>query len=140
MPVVILPKSTEYVEVTVEYQTMRYEYGNSYDEYGDCEVIDVTREHSITMRVPKISFLEWIECLIQLKNAGITFSHIYTKEFKAYEPFNSQLWDYFDEVKGNSLRDSSNFREDAFRMYVFWIEEFNYFSLIRTNNHKNLER
>ncbi|MFB5268123.1 hypothetical protein ACE41H_15250 [Paenibacillus enshidis] len=132
----LLPPLNEGVKVTFTMETFNYEYGSELDDYGDREVVDVSREFSIQAVVPKISFLDWIETLCSLRNNQVTTTHLYTKQIIPYTPDDSAVWAYFNQVKGNLL--TNGYRYDnqyKVRIYMYFIEEFNYFVLLRLLTH-----
>ncbi|KQN97003.1 hypothetical protein [Paenibacillus sp. Leaf72] len=133
----ILPSSLHHITTQFKMETFNYEYDSSGDD--DREVIDKERKYIVKMPVPVISFYDWVETLICLNHNKISFSYEYAKDFIPYEPHT--LWRYFDCVKDNLISNGSQLSsKDKFRLYVYYIEEFNYYLLIRLESHHDIVR
>lgn len=135
----ILPISTEYVETYINMETINYSYGTDVDENGDREVVDVSREYIVLVKVPRISFLNWVETLCSLQKNGVSSAHIYTKELVPYKPHSSPAWGYFDQVRNNLLSNGYKHPNDCkVRIYIYLIEDFNYFAVLRLLSHQDI--
>lgn len=132
----VLPPFIEEVETHFTMETINYEYGASINEYGDREVVDVSREFEVCVTIPKISFLDWVETLCSLHKFAVETEHLYTKQIIPYTPHDSPVWGYFYEVRGNLLFYGQTYLDqDKVRIYMYFIEDFNYYVLLRLLSH-----
>jgi hypothetical protein len=135
----ILPPLKDTIETFVEMETINYEYGSSVDEYGDREVIDVSRTYTMSVSVPEITFLDWVLTLCRLKDEGVATSHIYSQQIMPYAPQHISFWGYYNDVRGNLLSNGTTYRDvDKVRMYIYLIKEFNYFAVLRIHSHQDI--
>lgn len=129
----ILPPLIEGIEACFNMETINYEYSSNVDEFGEREIIDVSRVYQVKMNVPKISFIEWIETLCALKKHDVVTTHLYAQDIL---PYDDPLWGYFNQVKGNLLTNGHTLRnQDKVRMYLYYIDDFKYFVIIRLLSH-----
>ncbi|OXS73041.1 hypothetical protein B1B04_13845 [Lysinibacillus sp. KCTC 33748] len=135
----ILPPQIKTVDTHFAMEVLRYEYGWEVDEYGDREIVDTSNSYKVKAKVPRISFLEWIDTLCNLKYNGVLATHLYTRELLPYVSLDSSVWKYFDQVEGNLLTNGSTYRNaDKVRIYVYFIEEFNHFVILRLLSHHDI--
>jgi hypothetical protein len=130
----VLPAFNDLIETMITMETITYEYGHGIDEFGDREVVDVSRKYKVLLQVPRITFMDWVETLCSLKNNGVSTTHLYTKQIVSYKPHDSDVWGYFDDVRGNLLTNGS-YRMDKVRIFVYFIKEFNYYVVLRLLSH-----
>lgn len=127
-------------ETDVNFKVEKYEYRSYLNEYGEEEVFDVELKFDVNTQVPIISFLEWIETLEKLRKSGVSTIHVYVKKIEMYTPENITMWGNFTEVHDNLLTNGySNLSDDRkLRIYMYYIEEFNYYVLLRLLSHHDL--
>lgn len=95
---------------------------NTYGEGSNC---------SFFVKVPKLTFVDFVEKLIIIKNlaknnCGVEWH--YDKEIIPYHTGGPAFWTYFDQIKGNSL-----FYKKTDKIYFFKISDFDMFCVLRFN-------
>ncbi len=132
----VLPPPIEVIEQFITMTVFKYEYGSEVDEFGDREIVDTEHSYKAKVKVHIITFFEWINALYNLNSNGVLEIHSYTKEFIPYGPCDTYVWQYFDQIEGNILTNGYKSRnEDKVRIYVYFINEFNYFAILRLLSH-----
>lgn len=132
----VLPPPIEVIEQFFTMTVFKYEYGSEVDEFGDREVFDTEHSYKAKVKVPIINFFEWINALYNLNSNNVLERHSYTKEFSPYDPCDTYVWQYFDQIEENILTNGYKSRnEDKVRIYVYFINEFNSFAILRLLSH-----
>lgn len=132
----VLPPTLEVIETYITMTVIKYEYGREVDEFGEREVVDTEHSYNAKVKVPRITFDEWIDTLCNLKNNNVLEIHSYTKELIPFGPCDTHVWQYFDQIKGNLLTNGyKNCNEYKIRIYVYFINEFKSFAILRLLSH-----
>lgn len=129
MPINIEQKSV----IAPEFKWEIYKYVNVYIG-EDVEVEDVCYDVTMKPKVPKISFVDYLELLHIYKKRNWYQKHYVASvviPFDIESPYG--FWDYFDQSRGNLLYDD---RRENKVTALYFIEEFEQYAIILFENKK----
>ena len=101
----------------------------NYRNYGD-EVVDESHDVNVIMKIPRLTFLDIVDFLQNLKEKKLSFVHYYKNILIPYDNDveSPGVWGYFDLIKNNTLHSSTGIRT---YMSIFYVMEFDMYLVLR---------